>query len=50
MTKMKEIHKHEWYNSYDKIGLVGNLYRYIYPWACECGALKNSDLVVIERN
>lgn len=32
-------HKHQWESSFKLLGLVGSLYRYIWPLACRCGAL-----------
>ena len=36
-------HKHEWRNSYTELGLVGSLYRHIWPYVCKCGALRKYD-------
>ncbi len=46
-TEMPE-HEHVWKSSYDELGLVGNLYRWIYPFVCECGALRGADGTVHE--
>ncbi len=41
---------HEWVNSYDFLGLVGNLYRHMYPVVCKkgCGSFKDSNGAIIE--
>ncbi len=41
-------HEHKWLSSYHHLGLVGNLYRWIYPFVCECGALKKHDGTILE--
>ena len=43
-------HKHKWLSSYHYLGLVGNLYRGIWPYVCECGALKKFDGTILEPN
>ena len=41
-------HKHEWKSSYVEIGLIGNLYRHMWPFCCACGALKKYDGTILE--
>lgn len=41
-------HEHKWLSSYHHLVLVGNLYRWIYPFVCECGALKKHDGTILE--
>lgn len=48
MTSRMTHHPHDWRQSVNLLGLVGSLYRNIYPWACRCGALKNADGSVLE--
>ncbi len=38
--------EHDWQPSHILLGLVGSFWRYVYPWACKCGALKNVDGVI----
>ncbi len=47
---LSETCDHEWVNSRDFLGLVGNLYYSINPWACRkgCGSLRGADLTVKE--
>ena len=41
-------HKHTWKDSRQVVGLVGDLYWRMYPWACECGALMKADRTIPE--
>jgi len=48
MTSRMTHNPHDWYGSYNMLGLVGSLYCRIYPWACRCGALKKADGTIVE--
>ena len=40
--------EHIWRRSADLLGLVGDLYPRIYPYACQCGALRREDGTIVE--
>lgn len=48
MTGRMTHNPHDWRGSYNMLGLVGSFWRYVYPWACRCGALKHADGTIKE--